>query len=206
MLTTLAIIWVLGVIITAMLAYNHNRNIIGYSVLGLVLSPVISIGVLLMLGERNPNLFINDNRDKVTPEPETVIPEELEPEPEVVEVVEEVVEPVKPVPPVFPEVQVVPEVKKHKSNKSSKKARYTKGKNKGKKPDTQSTSTSTTTTTNTPDNASGIATAAVMTALYVGDDYSDYTTTTTYSSSSDTSSYDSSSSCDSSSSSSGSCD
>lgn len=202
MLTTLAIIWVLGVIITAMLAYNHNRNIIGYSVVGVVLSPVISIGVLLMLGERNPNLFINDNRDKVTPVPETVIPEELAPAPEVVE---EVVEPVKPVPPVFPEVQVVPEVKKHKSNKSSKKARYTKGKNKGKKPDTQSTSTSTT-TTNTPDNASGIATAAVMTALYVGDDYSDYTTTTTYSSSSDSSSYDSSSSCDSSSSSSGSCD
>ncbi len=78
MLTIAAVISVLGVVIAGMLAYNYNRSVIGYVLLSLVLTPVLTIVTLLVLGERNINFMINDKRDQVTPEPEKVIPEEQE--------------------------------------------------------------------------------------------------------------------------------
>ena len=78
MLTIAAVISVLGVAITGMLAYNYNRSVIGYVLLSLVLTPVLAIVTLLVLGERKINFIINDKRDQVTPEPEKVINEERE--------------------------------------------------------------------------------------------------------------------------------
>ncbi|WPK18962.1 hypothetical protein [Salmonella phage SD-6_S16] len=195
--------YVIGIIISGMLAYNYNRSVLGYVVLGTVLSPVIAIGLLVMLGEKNTSFFITKELDKITPAPETVIPEVKEVEvqmqvkvyntleetdPKVVVNVVPVVEDVKPK---APKVQ--------KNTKTAKKARYTKGKNKGKSKDEPQLGVH--------DHTAQIATAATAAAIvtspiYNNDDYSDYSRHS--SSSSDSCSYDSSSS--DSSSSSGSCD
>ncbi|QDF13990.1 hypothetical protein vBEcoMphAPEC6_gp366c [Escherichia phage vB_EcoM_phAPEC6] len=195
--------YVIGIIISGMLAYNYNRSVLGYVVLGTVLSPVIAIGLLVMLGEKNTSFFITKELDKITPAPETVIPEVKEVEvqmqvkvyntleetdPKVVVNVVPVVEDVKPK---APKVQ--------KNTKTAKKARYTKGKNKGKSKDEPKL--------DVHDHTAQIATAATAAAIvtspiYNNDDYSDYSRHS--SSSSDSCSYDSSSS--DSSSSSGSCD
>ncbi|MEX5639530.1 hypothetical protein AAAA58_00560 [Escherichia coli] len=195
--------YVIGIIISGMLAYNYNRSVLGYVVLGTVLSPVIAIGLLVMLGEKNTNFFITKELDKITPAPETVIPEVKEVEvqmqvkvyntleetdPKVVVNVVPVVEDVKPKAP-----------KAQKNTKTAKKARYTKGKNKGKSKDEPQLGVH--------DHTAQIATAATAAAIvtspiYNNDDYSDYSRHS--SSSSDSCSYDSSSS--DSSSSSGSCD
>ncbi|GCJ80959.1 TPA: hypothetical protein IFC62_003859 [Escherichia coli] len=199
--------YVIGIIISGMLAYNYNRSVLGYVVLGTVLSPVIAIGLLVMLGEKNTNFFITKELDKITPAPETVIPEVKEEvkevevqmqvkvyntleetDPKVVVNVVPVVEDVKPKAP-----------KAQKNTKTAKKARYTKGKNKGKSKDEPQLGVH--------DHTAQIATAATAAAIvtspiYNNDDYSDYSRHS--SSSSDSCSYDSSSS--DSSSSSGSCD
>lgn len=198
MLTIAAVISVLGVVIAGMLAYNYNRSVIGYALLSLVLTPVLTIVTLLVLGERNINFMINDKRDQVTPEPEKVIPEEQEElkvevqmqvnvhnaldesDPKVNVTVVPVVNEVKP--------KAAPKsTKAPKNTKTTKKARYTKGKNKNKVQDEPQQGTH--------DHTSHIITAATTAAIV-----------TPYISSADTGSYDSSSCDSSSSSSSGSCD
>ena len=200
MLTIAAVISVLGVVIAGMLAYNYNRSVIGYVLLSLVLTPVLTIVTLLVLGERNINFMINDKRDQVTPEPEKVIPEEQEElkvevqmqvnvhnaldetDPKVNVTVVPVVNEVKP-------KAALKSTKAPKSTKTTKKARYTKGKNKNKvqvQDEPQQ---------GTHDHTSHIITAATTAAIV-----------TPYISSADTGSYDSSSCDSSSSSSSGSCD
>lgn len=204
MLTIAAVISFIGVIITGMLAYNYNRSVIGYVLLSLVLTPVLTIVTLLVLGERNINFMINDKRDQVTPEPEKVIPEVQE-EPREVEVQMQVkvyntLEETDPkvtvnVVPVVEEVKpkaVSKSTKTTKSSKTSKKARYTKGKNKGKSNDEPQLGVH----DHTAHVAAAVTTAAIVTSpIYTNDDYSDYSRLNSHSSSSsDTSSYDSSSS------------
>ncbi|AXC38842.1 UNVERIFIED_ORG: hypothetical protein [Escherichia phage CMSTMSU] len=197
MLTIAAVISVLGVVIAGMLAYNYNRSVIGYVLLSLVLTPVLTIVTLLVLGERNINFMINDKRDQVTPEPEKVIPEEQEElkvevqmqvnvhnaldesDPKVNVTVVPLVNEVKP--------KAAPKsTKAPKNTKTTKKARYTKGKNKTKSKMNHN---------KVHDHTSHIITAATTAAIV-----------TPYISSADTGSYDSSSCDSSSSSSSGSCD
>lgn len=205
--------YVIGIIISGMLAYNYNRSILGYAVLGAVLSPVIAIGVLIILGEKNTKYFITEELDKITPAPETVIPE-VEEEVKEVEVqmqvkVHNTLEETDPkvvvnVVPVVEDVKPKAQrskktTKTQKNTKTAKKSRNTKGKNKGKSTDEQQLGVHNHTAQITSAAAAG---AIVTSPIYNNDDYSDYSRHS--SSPSDSCSYDSSSS--DSSSSSGSCD
>ncbi|EON7637344.1 hypothetical protein ABV23_RS02465 [Escherichia coli] len=202
MIYALYVLYVLGLVIGWFLAKSYNRNALVYTVFGIIFTPVLELGLLIIMGRRDMSLVIDDNRDKAVhdvPVFEGYTPT-LTVDDVYIDGAAEEVKSVQEEVPVKEEPQPKAPTTKTKAKTSKKtKGRKTSTKN-TKKTSTTRKSTKTdkeasSSTTSTDDGTSTVLLTAATTAAIIS--------TSSYSDSS--SSYDSGS-CDSSSSSSGSCD